>query len=198
MRALLIIPKFFSYEQYIKKEIQTLGYDVDMIFENPNEFSIVSKFKLKLVKNKDIYFNKYYCDKIKNNNFDLVLAIRASSLSKLVIEFIKKESPNVKLYMYQWDSIKNNPNALSISEEFDEVSTFDVEDSKKYGWKYRPLFYIKSNDRIKKRKYDVAFIATLHSQRVRLYKKIKSCKYKSFLYIYSKFSHFVKEKYILP
>ena len=56
MRALLIIPKFFSYEQYIKKEIQTLGYDVDMIFENPNEFSIVSKFKLKLVKNKDIYF----------------------------------------------------------------------------------------------------------------------------------------------
>ena len=52
--------------------------------------------------------------------------------------------------MYQWDSIKNNPNALSISEEFDEVSTFDVEDSKKYGWKYRPLFYIKSNDRIKK------------------------------------------------
>ena len=125
-----------------------------------------------------------------------VLAIRAAFLSESIIEYIRSTSPDAKFYMYQWDSIKNNHNALVISTLFDKVMTFDIDDSKKYGWKYRPLFYIKSADRSGKRKYDISFIATLHSKRVRIYQIIKKSNRNCFLYLYSRCSHYLKERYI--
>ena len=35
---LLIIPKFFSYEKYIKNELEKIGYKVCLIYENADEF----------------------------------------------------------------------------------------------------------------------------------------------------------------
>jgi glycosyltransferase len=196
IRVLLIIPKFFSYENYIKNELEKLGYNVYMIYENPDEFSFKAKFQINLLNNKQKYYDKYFKKKIKNKRFDIVLAIRAAFLSESTIEYIRTISPGAKFYMYQWDSIKNNHNALVISALFDKVMTFDIDDSKKYGWKYRPLFYIKSADRSEKRKYDISFIATLHSKRVKIYQIIKKSNKNCYLYLYSRCSHYLKERYI--
>lgn len=196
IKVLLIIPKFFSYENYIKNELEKLGYYVYLIYENPDEFSFKAKFQISLLNNKQKYYDKYFKNKIKNKRFDIVLAIRAAFLSESIIEYIRSTSPDAKFYMYQWDSIKNNHNALVISTLFDKVMTFDIDDSKKYGWKYRPLFYIKSADRSGKRKYDISFIATLHSKRVRIYQIIKKSNRNCFLYLYSRCSHYLKERYI--
>lgn len=196
IKVLLIIPKFFSYENYIKNELEKLGYYVYLIYENPDEFSFKAKFQISLLNNKQKYYDKYFKNKIKDKRFDIVLAIRAAFLSESIIEYIRSTSPDAKFYMYQWDSIKNNHNALVISTLFDKVMTFDIDDSKKYGWKYRPLFYIKSADRSGKRKYDISFIATLHSKRVRIYQIIKKSNRNCFLYLYSRCSHYLKERYI--
>lgn len=196
IKVLLIIPKFFSYENYIKNELEKLGYYVYLIYENPDEFSFKAKFQISLLNNKQKYYDKYFKNKIKNKRFDIVLAIRAAFLSESIIEYIRSTSPDARFYMYQWDSIKNNHNALVISTLFDKVMTFDIDDSKKYGWKYRPLFYIKSADRSGKRKYDISFIATLHSKRVRIYQIIKKSNRNCFLYLYSRCSHYLKERYI--
>lgn len=173
-----------------------MGYYVYLIYENPDEFSFKAKFQISLLNNKQKYYDKYFKNKIKNKRFDIVLAIRAAFLSESIIEYIRSTSPDAKFYMYQWDSIKNNHNALVISTLFDKVMTFDIDDSKKYGWKYRPLFYIKSADRSGKRKYDISFIATLHSKRVRIYQIIKKSNRNCFLYLYSRCSHYLKERYI--
>ena len=192
---LLIIPKFFSYEKYIKNELEKIGYKVCLIYENADEFSSKSKFFIRLAGSKKKYFEGYYTKLLKNKSFDIILAIRASSLCGNSIKEIRKNSPNAKFYMYQWDSVKNNPNAVEIAPYFERVSTFDLEDAKKYGWNYRPLFYIEPVVYTETRKYDLAYICTLHSQRVKIFRKLKETDCIQFLYMYSKFSHFVKERY---
>lgn len=196
MKALLIIPKFFSYEIYIKKELQNIGYEVNTIYENVDDFSLISKIQIVFIGNKMDFFNKYFEMSIGNDVYNIVIVIRGSFLSGYILNLIKEKSPLAKLYMYQWDSVKNNPNALNIAPYFDKVSTFDIDDAKKYGWKYRPLFYINSNDRKTVRKYDIAYICTLHSQRVKLFQMLKDLDVRSYLYLYSKFSHYIKERYI--
>lgn len=106
IKVLLIIPNFFSYENYIKNELEKLGYYVYLIYENPDEFSFKAKFQISLLNNKQKYYDKYFKNKIKNKRFDIVLAIRAAFLSESIIEYIRSTSPDAKFYMYQWDSIK--------------------------------------------------------------------------------------------
>lgn len=195
MKALLIIPKFFSYEMYIKKELQNIGYDVNVVYENVDQFSIIAKIQITFLRNKIRYFNRYFRKAIGNNAYDIVVVIRAAFLSCDVIKHIKENSPLARLYMYQWDSVKNNPNALVVAPYFDKVSTFDIDDAKKYGWSYRPLFFINSSERTIHRKYDIAFICTLHSRRVKIFHKLKCSGGDNFLYLYSKFSHLIKERY---
>ena len=193
---LLIVPRFFSYEKYIKNELENMGFKVNMVYENVNEFSYLSKILIKIIGDKKKYFDRYYSRKTKGNKFDYVLVIRGSFLSVEALRNLKQASPKAKFYMYQWDSASNNPNAKEISPYFDKISTFDIDDSKKFGWFYRPLFYLKSSNRSTKREYDISFIGTLHSQRVKIFQKIKKIEAKKYLFIYSKASHFIKEKYI--
>lgn len=196
-KLLLIIPRFFTYEVYIKKEFEKLGYQVDMIYENLGEFSIQAKLSIRVFPDKRNFYDKYYISFIKNKHYHTVLAIRASTLSETVIKLIKESSPEAKLYMYQWDSVKNNENAVCIAPYFDMVSTFDVEDANKYNWVYRPLFYITESKRTSAdRNYKLAYICTLHSNRVNIYKKLKKIKTTNFLYLYSNRTHYYKEKYI--
>lgn len=196
MKALLIIPKFFSYEKYIKEELQNNGYEVKVIFENVDDFSLISKMQIVFMKNKMHFYNKYFETEIRNDIYNIVIVIRGSFLSHHILDLIKEKSPLAKLYMYQWDSVKNNSNALDIAPYFDTVSTFDIDDAKKYGWRYRPLFYINSSERKTVRKYDIAYICTLHSQRVKIFQMLKDLDVRSYLFLYSKFSHYVKERYI--
>lgn len=193
---LLIVPKYFSYEDRIKNELIKMGFNVLMVYENVDEFSIKCKC-VKMIKG-DIsnYTNKYYIARVENQRFDYVLAIRASTLTKYVIEYLKEKSPSAEFYMYQWDSVKNNPNALEIAPYFDKVSTFDMGDAKQYGWNYKPLFYTESSERNATRAIDIAYIGTLHSKRVRIYNKLKKQDCVKYLYLYAKFSHFLKEKYL--
>lgn len=195
-KILLIIPKFFSYEMYIYRKLQSLGFKVYMVYENIDEFSLTSKALVKLFGSKMDYYDQYYKRKIKRNLYDYVLVIRGSNLSLKILNDIKSDSPNAKTFMYQWDSVKNNPNAENIAPCFDKVFTFDMEDAKKYDWKYRPLFYLYTTLREERREFEVSYICTLHSHRVKIYKELMKNQCSKYLYMYSKFSHFIKEKLI--
>ena len=194
-KMLLIVPRFFSYEIKIKNLLEKLGFNVFIIYENVNEFSIKCKIA-KVLKKEEVYLDNYYIKKINRRQFDIVLAIRASTLSLEVIDLLRKNSPDAKFYLYQWDGVNNNSNAVRFAPLFDKVSTFDIDDSKSYGWRYRPLFYTDETQRNGNRFFDFTYICTLHSDRLRIYKKLKQLSGQNFLYIYSKFSHYIKEKYI--
>ena len=51
-KMLLILPKYFSYEKHIKKQLEELNYDVYMIYENIDEYSIRCKYAIKIKKEK--------------------------------------------------------------------------------------------------------------------------------------------------
>jgi len=198
-KVLLIIPKFFGYENEIARTLFVMGYYCDIIFENIDELSFTYRVFHRnfpvMASNLCCY---YYKNKLKQVNYEIVFVIRGSSLTTEVMGIIKGYYPSAKYYMYQWDSVKNNSNVLAVSEYFDAVFTFDIEDCKKYGWRYRPLFYLYAGNRDKKRKYDICFIGSLHSQRVKVfnYLKEKQQDKKQFCYLFSKRGHFIKQKYL--
>lgn len=200
MNVLLIMPKFFGYEKKIKSELKKRGCSCDVIFENIEENSIVNRLIIRCMPNKKRrIFDFYYKLNLSNKTYHKILIIRGSTITSNTIELIKKHSPNAKIYMYQWDSVKNNPNAELLSAQCDYVATFDKEDSILFGWRYLPLFYISESNRIGKRDIDIAYICTLHSQRVKAYKYLMKKFYdkKCFLYMFSQPMHFLKQKYII-
>ncbi len=193
-RILVIMPKYFGYEKYIKKALDD-RFDVVMLYENMDEVSIAYRFVYVYLKNvKDAVMTRYYKKNIKGS-FDIVFVIRGASLTSDAMEYIKQTSPNARYIMYQWDSVSYNKRALGIADYFDKLATFDEEDAKKLGWNYRPLFYVSKSERNQTRKNDICFIGSLHSQRVTIYNYIKMSGLKSFMYLYSPITHFLKQKY---
>lgn len=197
-KALLILPKYFGYESEINQQFMRLGYKTDIVFENIEELYYKYRFISRHVPSRRTSeFDRYYFNQNIGTNYDVVLTIRGSSLFESAIKEIKKNSPNARWYMYQWDSVKNNTNAVKTAEYFDKVSTFDKSDAEKYGWNYRPLFFIKESARDRNRNYDIAYICSLHSQRQKIYKELKMLNdLNCFMYMYSKQSHYIKQKYL--
>ncbi len=102
--------------------------------------------------------------------------------------------------MYQWDSVRNNTNALDIAPYFDRILTFDMKDAKDLGWIYRPLFFTNALAK-EKIEYDMAMVGTLYYKRAELLKKVKAlCKekgWKIFDYLYSQKIVYVLHKNIM-
>ena len=103
--------------------------------------------------------------------------------------------------MYQWDGIKNNPNAEKIAPYFDRVYTFDMDDAKTKGWTYLPLFFLPDYVKEKTtREWDLLYVCSLHSQRVKilnLIKKIsKDSNYRLKAILYMKRVLYYKYKYL--
>ena len=205
--VLFIAPKYFNYENYIKKSLESMGADVYLIYENLVYFSSTYHYLRKFfptifkkVANNYFYknINKINCEKI-----DYVLVIRGEFLSVNFISFLRnKYGDKCKFILYQWDSIINNPNAIVISPYFDKCLSFDLSDAKKYSWNYRPLFYINrlANPSLEK-KYDMLFIGSMHSQRVSIHYLIKKfCelnRLKYYSHIFSFRIGYFKNKYFL-
>lgn len=175
---ILIMPKYFKYEKYIYEELKKKDCKVNLIYENLDDinwfYRIIYVYFPKL--KKELLF-KYYKKKIaKFSKIDGVLVIRGSSIDKKIINYIKsKVNHNVKFIMYQWDGINNNKNILEIVKYFDKIYTFDMIDAEKYGWEYRPLFFIPQLINTKQKKdIDMLFVCGLHSERYQILMKIKN------------------------
>lgn len=199
-KILLIIPKFFGYEDIITNSFLKRGASVDVIYENLDYLSLfyrfiyvyAKKYKKKLV-------DRYYRKHINDENYDYVIVIRGESLFSDTISWIREKNPNARFILYQWDSINNNPNSVKIASFFDKCLTFDFTDAVNQGWEYRPLFFGDGSNRERNRKYKLAYISSLHSQRVKILMSLKKFSIEkniySFLYLYSPRLIFIKNRY---
>lgn len=193
-KILLISPSFFSYHILIKNEMENQGYFVDWVDDRAG-VGFLGKSLLRLF---PILFTKFLEDKFINifdnfeeDKYDHILVIKGEGLSLGALSFLKKKFNKASLGFYLWDGVRNAKNAVNISHFFDVVSTFDIEDSRKNGWHYRPLFCKKINNTVNEydggEMVDISFIGTLHSDRHRIVKKIfekNSQKYNLFFYLY--------------
>lgn len=202
---LYISPKFFGYEKIIKEKLENLGAVVDYFDDRPsNDFltKVFIRLKLKFFVNKKInnYYNALY-NYIKDKNYDYIFVVSPETFSFKELEIIKNLKPNAKTILYMWDSFENK-NSFNTIELFDEVFSFDNRDAQKYDLSFLPLFYIEEYEKLetKKHEFDITFIATAHSDRYKIAKKVNKVldNYKSYYYFYlpSKIMYYIRKYFV--
>lgn len=208
-KILFIAPSFFDYENDIVQELTALGADVDYFDERPFKSSIakiMNRLDLKFFIRRKIskYFGKILKHSI-NRDYDFLFVISPETLESSFVSAIKIANPNIISILYMWDSFKNKPNASKLLKCFDKVISFDPGDQTiNPKIKFLPLFFNNDfdasyNDKNSENFYSVSFVGTVHSDRVKLSKKIiehfegDSFKTFSFYYCPSKLLFFLKK-----
>lgn len=203
-KILLIMPYFHNYHELIADELEKAGANVWRLQDDFINDSVFYRFvwrKVDCLKN--IYVNKKFTSHLSviPNDLDYVFIIKGTALTEQVVQSIKDKSPSAIFINYQWDSIKNSPNALLIADKCKYNYTFDPEDAERLSWKYLPLFYYGENNEKTVKRYDFAYVATLYYKRAKILNLIREyCEknnYSLYEYVYANKWTFFLRKYIL-
>lgn len=200
-KILYLGARFFDYEIEIKTRLESMGAEVDFYNERPNDnffTRVIIRLRLKaLIYNK---INKYYNQLlivIKKEKYDYVLIISPETIPEKHLSALRDRHKEAKFILYMWDSFKNKNTGYDVTKYFDKIMTFDENDAKNNNRLiFLPLFYIpiyKSISQIKESyKYDYFLACTIHSDRYKVFLKLKSQAAKkglslyNFLYFHSK------------
>ena len=181
---LFFAPAFFSYEHKIKNELIRVGAKVDYF----DERSVRSPFHRALLKvspyifkNKTERYYNFIFNIIKKNKYDYVLFIDCEMPTENILKKYRQFFTKAKFCLYLWDSLDNLPGVETKFQYFDYITSFDKKDYfKNSRIKFRPLFFCDEyrNRSLKTEyKYDLAFIGTIHSDRLNIINKIEDqCK----------------------
>ena len=170
-RVLLVAP-MGQYANAIAQSIVSLGGMVDSFEERP-ALSFLAKFAIRYFPRLAYFYSRSYFDRIlastKQNHYDYLLIIRAEAVTRKFLLDLKWYHPNIKLILYQWDSMSLTRGPLDKLDLFDVLVSFDKRDCEKYAMHFLPLFYTNDYRTIDRMAsgmcYDFAFIGTMHSDR---------------------------------
>lgn len=178
-KILLICPIFFGYEYSIKDTLIEAGASVHHLSDRPyknqllraltNTFPAVSQYLTE-----HFYYRKHL-KRATEVVFDYVLVINGQTCSGSLIQWLRKSCSQAKFLLYFWDSVANRPDSLTLARCFDKVFTFDPADSKRNNWIFRPLFFTADYafpTQAKEHKYGLSFIATAHTDRFSVSRKV--------------------------
>lgn len=193
---LFLAPSFFGYENKIKDKMIKMGASVDLY----DERSVTKAFDRALLKIAPSLFNNktrnYYMsilNRNKNKKYDYVFIVKCEMMTQDMLKEFRSTFKGAVFCLYLWDSIRNIKGITSKFKYFDRVLSFDLQDVKKYPeMKFRPLFY---SDDFKKEvksdniyKYDISFCGTVHSDRYKIIRHVKSLcnirKWNSYFFCY--------------
>lgn len=174
-RIILFTPKFFGYGKLIKHEFELKGHEVFLLGFNINSFVdfMLSFFSA----SKQQYFYSKHIQKVLESlpieSCDYFIMIRGMYVNEDHLNYIVSRNSSIRKVMYQWDSVRNF-DYLKMLPYFDITYTFDIEDSKKYGLSYLPLFYTKDIKDFSKEKcnIDILYIATYTEDRYQYFLKL--------------------------
>ena len=177
-RVILISPRFFGYDLVIQRSLIDSGAEVERLVDRPfeNAFSkAVTKLFTRLIGK---VLEQYYFSKIDKLSMcaDYILVINGQTLSRSVLLYLKEKNPNAKFILYMWDSIENRPGIIHNFDLFDEKFSFDKKSAKRFGLKFRPLFY-ENGEKSEVVECDgggyvMSFIGTAHSDRYAIIKSL--------------------------
>ncbi|NOJ13177.1 lipopolysaccharide biosynthesis protein [Vibrio splendidus] len=181
-KILFIAPSFFGYEKNIVQEMTSLGAAVDFFDERPFKSSmakIMNRLDLKFFIRRNInrYFDNIVSESI-SRDYDFLFVISPETIDGDFVASIKDANPNITSILYMWDSFQNKINARKLIPHFDRVFSFDPKDHNLDSRiNFLPLFYnhdfdANSCDLNQELSYSVSFAGTVHSDRVKLVKKV--------------------------
>lgn len=197
MKLLFIAPIFFDYEIKIKKVLQSQYTDVIFRSEIPFNSTYIYYALRRINKSLARFFlfryNNQLLKLIERENIDRIFIIRGFGLEEFFFKNLKISRKDLKIFHYQWDSLKIFPNGEMISKYADYNFSFDLDDvNSNKRFKHLPLFYSESAKKSQAnnpQEIDVLFIGSYHSSRNEIVAKVHSAckkeglKFKSHIYM---------------
>ncbi len=173
-RILLIAPKFFGYEREICAEIIRQGMHVDFLPDRPSE-KVFMKALIRFLPSwcSFQFSNSFFIKKIRSfkcADYSIILIIQGEGVTSHILKLLRNNYPNARMIFYTWDSIENKPKFRHSLRYYDQCFTFNPQDAKEFGMKFRPLFFSPGFDKPNSdsHTYDLSFIGTVHSDRYRI------------------------------
>lgn len=198
MKSILFIcPVFNGYEKIIKKTLEHSGlYDKVFFIQDCPLQSISLWASIKNISGVlQERFLELYNDRIvrlvENNKINTIFIIKGEYIYPQTLSKIR-DILRVEIIIYQWDSLRNNPNALNLRPYADRFYTFDPVDSTQNSLLYLPLFYSweeagfvnKKNRQI----YDVFYVGGYMKSRIPYIHKMRDiCKSNNLSYFFWSF-----------
>lgn len=172
-KILLLGPAFYGYLEAIKAELVQLGADVLYIetsLWDGGRYSKCSKLKKFIHKFRRPFYEeritKCIYQQAKNFKPDILFVVAVYPATTHLISSLKQMNPNIKTYIYFWDSFSTWDYSYLLP-LFDKCFSFEIEDCNKFKeLEYLPLFWQKKQIRDKDSSeiYDIAHIGTLCPQ----------------------------------
>lgn len=164
---------FHTYENEIVKCLIDLGFNVKKVTDKPHKKRGYDTFTPESKKKKDQIAHQFKLLKDLNDSYDVVLVFVGRFIQRFFLEGIKKKNPNAKMILYLWDDLARVENFDQVKDLYDEIITFELNDSIKYGYRFVPLYYMPQfKTTLCDKKYDVCTISSNHSDRIELMRKI--------------------------
>lgn len=142
-KILMIGVKFYFYNDEIIKKLKSMNAEVEFFYERDITIrhAIIDTFFPRYM---ETWQDKHYgqiLESIKGKKFDYLLVIRGYKMPLWFVDGVRKQNPDIKTIMYQWDSVQNFDYREKLP-YFDFCSTFDYEDAKRLNLTYIPTFHI--------------------------------------------------------
>ena len=134
----------YGYHKVMVKSFEKAGAIVDDFDSRPNH-NFITKALIRI--NRDLLapiidnYHNEIIDRIKDKHYDIIYFYKGEAVSCATIERLKILYPKAYFVLYFPDSIRNNPSARKIIPLFNDVYTFDKDDTKTFGISFLPLFY---------------------------------------------------------
>lgn len=191
--VLLIAPKFFGYSEEIERSLVVQGARV-FHYENRPSTTVYGKAMVRLAPQLLApYSNRYFFEifnRHREDSIDYLFVIRGEALTPKAMEMFSRTFPAARKILYLWDSFRNDPLAPSRIEHFHIASSFDPDDANKdERLRFVPLFYLRQFAELRGHpiKHDLCFIGTVHSDRYRILRALRSAlgeEYRFFYFLY--------------
>lgn len=183
MKILILVPKknFYCIDCIKEKGVFVKNVYPYIIYRYYRFFSsIIDKFKI------DCYSFWKYKKYDKIIIFDIVIRSYPKILAYLITRYGKE-----KIYIYKWNNNLNQEELLTFkSVDLSHIYDYDLEESKKYGFRYNPIFYnekyVAKFKKTQNFKYDVFYLGTNKNRvdKIQMISKIlkdKNLKYKFYI-----------------
>jgi hypothetical protein len=174
---LLFAPKFFDYDREIAGALSARGAIVHCHSYLPSSSNLVKaivRVRRGLVAH---YTKRHFKDiitRLQHRAISHILIIKGETITKHILQMLRGAFPRARIILYLWDSIKNYPNVQENIGAVDKALSFDPADSVANSKvAFRPLFFRRSFASAPKLwrddlDYDVSFVGTIHSDRLRI------------------------------
>lgn len=190
-RVLIVTPRFFGYEEDIAAQFRREGFQADLVDERPSNSAFMKAlFRIRATALRRSV-DRYYGDlegRGLTSGYDLVLVIKGEVVPAWFLERVRRDSPRAVFAFYTFDSLSNSSNFVRLLPLFDQVYSFQPGAERlDPRFRLKHLFYAPDFHALgdaSPRRYESAFVGTLHSDRYRFAKRILSAFSSTFEHFY--------------